>query len=212
LFEISLGCKLISWTITNLFTLVGCLIIEAWLLPAASNAVAEAQPWSRMIHPVQSSLLVAQGSSVTLRLTDPVRTVTVDRLDQCGSGKSIVGSDKPGQHSDLPFDGCLQAREARADPAVDKMELPIKYLGNCFSGKFHRPSCPFAKAMNARHVVFFHFRREAIERGQKPCRYCLPAVVKRLEGKLLPRGNREIVTSSPADLDHSGVSATKGTN
>lgn len=53
-------------------------------------------------------------------------------------------------------------------------ELPIKYWGNSFSLKFHRPSCPFAKAMSAHHVMFFNFRKQAVESGQVPCRYCLP--------------------------------------
>ena len=53
-------------------------------------------------------------------------------------------------------------------------EYPIKYWGNSFSLKFHRPSCPFAKAMSAHHVMFFNFRRQAVEAGQVPCRYCLP--------------------------------------
>lgn len=52
--------------------------------------------------------------------------------------------------------------------------LPVKYWGNSFSLKFHRPSCPFAKAMSAHHVMFFNFRRQAIDSGQVPCRYCLP--------------------------------------
>lgn len=60
-------------------------------------------------------------------------------------------------------------------PAVDESaKLPIKYWGNSFSLKFHRPSCPFAKAMSAHHVMFFNFRRQAVESGQVPCRYCLP--------------------------------------
>lgn len=56
-------------------------------------------------------------------------------------------------------------------PAPD---LPVKYWGNSFSLKFHRPSCPFAKAMSAHHVMFFNFRKQAVENGQVPCRYCLP--------------------------------------
>lgn len=64
---------------------------------------------------------------------------------------------------------------------------PVKYWGNSYSNKFHRPSCVFAKAMNARHVVFFHFRREAVAAGQVPCRYCLPPIVKRVQCKILPK-------------------------
>jgi hypothetical protein len=55
-----------------------------------------------------------------------------------------------------------------------QVPLPYKYVGNSYSLKFHRPSCPFAKAMSVNHVQLFHFRREAIEAGEKPCNYCLP--------------------------------------
>ncbi len=72
-------------------------------------------------------------------------------------------------------------------PVGDISDLPIKYWGNSSSGKFHRPSCPFAKAMNSRHVVFFHFRHEAIGAGQQPCHYCLPPFVKRVQSVLLPK-------------------------
>src|SRR5579871_6046370 len=42
---------------------------------------------------------------------------------------------------------------------------PFKYVGNTFSSKFHRPSCPFAKAINFHHLVFFEHRHDAIDRG-----------------------------------------------
>jgi hypothetical protein len=64
--------------------------------------------------------------------------------------------------------------------------LPYKYVGNSFSLKFHRPSCPFAKAMSVRHVQLFHFRREAIAAGEKPCRYCLPPWWKSVKVFLKP--------------------------
>jgi hypothetical protein len=79
------------------------------------------------------------------------------------------------------------ATTATAKVSADAQELPVKYWGNSDSAKFHRPSCPFARAMNARHVVFFHFRHEAIEAGQQPCRYCLPPFVKSVQCVLLPQ-------------------------
>jgi hypothetical protein len=88
-----------------------------------------------------------------------------------------------------PSAPALSAPAASA-PVIDTSELPIKYWGNSSSAKFHRPSCPFAKSMNSRHVVLFHFRREAIEAGQMPCRYCLPPFVKRVECVLLPKTPR----------------------
>ncbi len=60
-----------------------------------------------------------------------------------------------------------------------------KYIGNCFSTKFHRPSCPFAKVMNRSHRVFFRFRRDAIESAYMPCRYCLPPNWKSVSCKVL---------------------------
>lgn len=63
--------------------------------------------------------------------------------------------------------------------------LPVKYVGNTDSLKFHRPSCPFAQVMYRRRRLDFHFRHEAIERGFSPCCWCLPKRWKHLEGRLL---------------------------
>lgn len=71
-----------------------------------------------------------------------------------------------------------------SDPATN---LPIKYWGNSFSLKFHRPSCPFAKAMSADHVMFFNFRREAVDSGQVPCRYCLPPNWTTVRATIMPK-------------------------
>jgi len=56
---------------------------------------------------------------------------------------------------------------------IDDHKPIYKYVGNSFSFKFHRPSCPFAKAMWRGHVIKFQYRKQAIDAGQKPCRYCL---------------------------------------
>ncbi len=66
-------------------------------------------------------------------------------------------------------------------------QLPYKYCGNTFSGKFHRPSCPFAVAISRRHLVLFHFRQEAIEAHFLPCRYCLPPVRLTVTAKILAK-------------------------
>lgn len=66
----------------------------------------------------------------------------------------------------------------------DRSALPYKYVGNLFSSKFHRPSCPFAKCMSAHNAVLFHFRKEAVDAGQKPCRYCLPKTWKTVKAAL----------------------------
>lgn len=74
---------------------------------------------------------------------------------------------------------------------VETASLPddpeFKYVGNCFSKKFHRPWCPFEQVMSANKAVFFRYRWHAIEAGFKPCRYCLPAVVKQVRCVLLNR-------------------------
>jgi hypothetical protein len=69
------------------------------------------------------------------------------------------------------------------------VEQPIyKYTGNSFSLKFHRPSCKFARAMWRGHVVRFQYRKQAIDAGQKPCRYCLPPDWKTVGAKVLGTG------------------------
>lgn len=64
----------------------------------------------------------------------------------------------------------------------------FKYVGNKFSGKFHRPWCPFEQTMAAHNAVFFHWRREAVTAGFSPCRYCLPPFVKQVRCVLLKDG------------------------
>jgi hypothetical protein len=88
--------------------------------------------------------------------------------------------------------GSFALQDVRADPepeplAVKPELLPYKYVGNSFSLKFHRPSCPFAKAMHYSRLTLFHFRKEAITAGMKPCRYCLPPSWGTLKGTILPQ-------------------------
>lgn len=64
-------------------------------------------------------------------------------------------------------------------------EAPYKYIGNCFSNKFHRPWCPFEHLISARHARLFCLRRDAVLAGFDPCRYCLPPIVKQLRGTIL---------------------------
>ena len=70
-------------------------------------------------------------------------------------------------------------------------DLPYKYVGNNFSAKFHRPSCPFAKIMSGHNVVLFHFRNEAIAACHNPCRYCLPPVWKSVKCLLINPNNSQ---------------------
>ncbi len=65
-------------------------------------------------------------------------------------------------------------------------QLPYKYYANSFSHKFHRPSCPFGMCISKRHLVLFHFRKDAIEAHYAPCKYCLPPVWWSVHGVILP--------------------------
>lgn len=76
------------------------------------------------------------------------------------------------------------------------MQQPFKYIGNRYSSKFHRPGCIFAKIMSPRKAVLLHYRRQAIEAGLKPCRWCLPATWTCVKAKLLPKGNLSIRLNS----------------
>jgi hypothetical protein len=77
---------------------------------------------------------------------------------------------------------------APVDPPAG-YELPYKYIGNSFSRKFHRPSCPFAKVMWSKRMELFQMRKQAIDGGYSPCHYCLPQVWTRVQGtiKSLPQ-------------------------
>lgn len=77
-----------------------------------------------------------------------------------------------------------------------------KYIGNGFSGKFHRPSCPFAKVMGRSHRIFFRFRRDAIESTFVPCRYCLPPTWKSVSCKLLSVESRKDVADKSVEQLH----------
>ena len=93
-----------------------------------------------------------------------------------------------------PCDPIDKNHSAISDQAT--ANLPVKYWGNSFSLKFHRPSCKFARAMNAQHVIFFNFRREAVAAGQVPCRYCLPPIWTTTSIKILPQTKMQ---SSPQE-------------
>ena len=84
-----------------------------------------------------------------------------------------------------------QSPAAESQAGVEKQAqtpvLPFKYVGNSFSNKFHRPSCPFARIMSASHIIYFEHRHDAIEKGYLPCHYCLPADWKTVNAVILPQ-------------------------
>jgi hypothetical protein len=104
----------------------------------------------------------------------PPEISPADHLDQaCTTGGDTKSSDR----NDSQTPGL----------ATTQTEAPYKYVGNSFSKKFHRPWCPFQQVMNAHHAVFFQFRKDAIEAGFLPCRYCLPPITKQVRCVLLKR-------------------------
>lgn len=86
---------------------------------------------------------------------------------------------------------CLGSQAALAQEAAEFLaepeasDLPVKYIGNLESHKFHRPSCPFARIMSVSKRVKFHYRSQAVACGHLPCRYCLPAVWKKVKAVIL---------------------------
>jgi len=71
--------------------------------------------------------------------------------------------------------------------------LPFKYIGNSFSGKFHRPSCPFAKCISSRHLVLFARRKDATDQMFVTCRYCLPPSWTQVHATILSNTKKTVV-------------------
>jgi hypothetical protein len=94
------------------------------------------------------------------------------------SEKAPVALETEGDASSFKT-GELEEQTAQLDQPV------YKYVGNLFSLKFHRPSCPFARAMWRGNIIRFQYRKQAIEAGQKPCRYCLPPNWKSVGASIL---------------------------
>ena len=101
-------------------------------------------------------------------------------------------------------------RTVLAQPSEQTLtqELPYKYYGHCISHKFHRPSCPFGMCISKRHLVLFHFRKDAIDAHYAPCKYCLPAVWWTVHGVILSRKasdeptNKAIPENNAEEPDH----------
>lgn len=123
-------------------------------------------------------------------------------------GKSALGQE--GHQNRSSFSRNYQSHTIGGDSFGDSFnqedefnQLPYKYIGNSFSGKFHRPSCKFAKVMSVKHVCLFHFRRQAIDDGQIPCRYCLPPTWKTVKARLLPGSRSQQQVAPQPGIDHS---------
>jgi len=96
----------------------------------------------------------------------------------CSFGLAALADEIPGQIRVSTYESDL-SRPAEVG------KLPVKYVGNNESRKFHRPSCPFARVMSYRKRVQFYFRRQAVACGHKPCRYCLPQIWTVCRAKIL---------------------------
>lgn len=94
-------------------------------------------------------------------------------------------------HADIPSAGGQygqvdsQAALSKSVPGDARQHALIKYIGNCESHKFHRPSCPFARIMALNKRVQFYYRTQAVACGHAPCRYCLPPRWTVVRGRLL---------------------------
>lgn len=125
--------------------------------------------------------------------TDVENKTSRSNGDAKGAGSNAdvdFNSDGNESRSGMPTDVYSFRPEGLDEPQEQTPESerpkPIyKYIGNSFSFKFHRPSCPFAKAMWRGHVLRFQYRKQAIDAGQKPCRYCLPPYWKSVGAKIL---------------------------
>jgi hypothetical protein len=88
---------------------------------------------------------------------------------------------------------------SRAEPTL--AALPFKYVGNKFSSKFHRPSCPFAKCISHCHLVYFARRYNATDAGYAPCQYCLPRDWKTVHLVVLGHANGNSPVKPPQKSD-----------
>ncbi len=111
----------------------------------------------------------------------------------------------------VPLAALIIEQSATAQTSYENaVEQPIyKYTGNSFSQKFHRPSCKFARAMWRGHVVRFQYRKQAIDAGQKPCRYCLPPDWKTVGAKIMGKGGVPIENQADLSPELSAPSATR---
>jgi len=50
----------------------------------------------------------------------------------------------------------------------------VKYVASVERGKFHKPSCEWAKRIKSENLITFATREEAIQKGYIPCKVCRP--------------------------------------
>ncbi|MDR3613502.1 MAG: hypothetical protein P4L53_08040 [Candidatus Obscuribacterales bacterium] len=104
----------------------------------------------------------------------------LNTLPIANAEENIDGDDKALTPDTIPTDS---EGVEKSSGAADQCQ----FWGNSYSLKFHLKSCPFALAMNPRHVQFLKNAKEALELGEKPCRYCLPPYTLEVSCKILAR-------------------------
>lgn len=115
---------------------------------------------------------------------EPQRTTVSTAIEERGT---TIGQSKFSAEGDTSIDARQALTDAKRESNASAI---IKYVGNTGSHIFHRPSCPFAQAMDPGHRVSFRFRHDAIDRDFVPCRYCLPPVWLSVHAVLLIKPKR----------------------
>ena len=52
--------------------------------------------------------------------------------------------------------------------------IPIEYVGNIDTKKFHLITCPYVSQMSSSNKIYFSSRQDAINQGYIPCKVCNP--------------------------------------
>ncbi len=72
-----------------------------------------------------------------------------------------------------------------AGSSLSRSSATYKYEGNLISRKFHQPNCPYSLVMAHSRKIMLESKKQAVAEGYKPCRFCLRAVTRTVEAKLI---------------------------
>jgi len=97
-------------------------------------------------------------------------------LPNCPLLKKIPDKDKKemgaGEIIKQNYKPCDVCKPLISPPSVEKRNY--QYIGNKFSKKFHRLTCPWAQKISEENRVYFKTRDEALKQGFVPCKVCNP--------------------------------------
>ena len=99
--------------------------------------------------------------------------ITIDYADGSSSGPAFTGSDAGGK-TDGTKDQAPERENAGDGKNLQNQPAEAAYIGNCSTGKFHRPDCRGVARMSDANKVFFSTRKEAVADGYEPCGICHP--------------------------------------